>query len=140
MEVTKKKLILIIWFICRKLKQEVQKILEIIKIWLTSLTDGNVRPGEIWRNQSNLKKIINFFRDYSVLLSETRYKAKYGERLKILTSKQMIQRLPIALSRVNACNTSKNLLNEIRETIYSLYWAKEITKKVCNNIMNSIKL
>ena len=43
----KKKLILIIWFICRKLKQEVQKILEIIKIWLKSLTDGNVRPREV---------------------------------------------------------------------------------------------
>ena len=26
------------------------------------------------------------------------------------------------------------------EIIYYLYWAKEITKKVCNNIMNSIKL
>ena len=35
---------------------------------------------------------------------------------------------------------SGNLLNQIRQIIYSLYWAKEITKKVYNNIMNSIKL
>ena len=74
------------------------------------------------------------------MLYEAKYKAKYGERLKILTPKQIIQRLPIALSQVNACNTSENLLNEIRQTTYSSYWAKEITKKVFNNIMNSIKL
>ena len=52
----------------------------------------------------------------------------------------MLQRLPTALAQVKAINTSKNLLNEIRQIIYSLYWAKEITKKVYNNIMNSIKL
>ena len=52
----------------------------------------------------------------------------------------MLQRLPIALARVKAGNTSENLLNEIRQTIYSLYQEKEITKKVYNNIINSIKL
>ena len=49
----------------------------------------------------------------------------------------MLQRLPIALSQVKTGNTSENLLNEI---IYSLYREKEITKKVYNNIMISIKL
>ena len=52
----------------------------------------------------------------------------------------MFQRLPIALAQVKAGNTSENLLNEIRQITYSLHRAKEITKKVCNNIMNSIKL
>ena len=41
----------------------------------------------------------------------------------------MIQRLPIALAQVKADNTSKNLLNEIRQIIYSLYGEKEVTKK-----------
>ena len=50
----------------------------------------------------------------------------------------MTQRLPIALAQVKAGNTSVNLLNEIRQIIYSLYRAKEITKKVYNNIINSI--
>ena len=58
----------------------------------------------------------------------------------MLTPKQMLQRLPIALAQVKAGNTSENLLNEIRKIIYSLYRAKEITKKVYNNIMNSVKL
>ena len=42
--------------------------------------------------------------------------------------------------QVKAGNASENLPNEIRQAIYSLYLAIEITKKVCNNIMNSIKL
>ena len=52
----------------------------------------------------------------------------------------MLQRLPIAFAQVKAGNTSKNLLNEIRQIIYSLYQAKEFTKNVYNNTMNSIKL
>ena len=52
----------------------------------------------------------------------------------------MLQRLPVALAQVKTVNTSKNLLNEIGPIIYSLYRSKEITKKVYNNMMNSIKL
>ena len=52
----------------------------------------------------------------------------------------MLQRSPIALAQSKARNTSKNLLNEIRQIIYSLYWAKEIPKKLYNNIMNSVKI
>ena len=52
----------------------------------------------------------------------------------------MLQRLPVALAQVKAVNASENVLNEIRQIINSLYQAKEITKKVYNNIMNSVKL
>ena len=41
----------------------------------------------------------------------------------------MLQRLLLAFAQVKAGNTSENLLNEIRQIIYSLYQAKEITKK-----------
>ena len=51
----------------------------------------------------------------------------------------MLQRLPIALAQVKAGNNS-GLLNEIRKIVYSLYQSKEITKKVCNNIIKSMKL
>ena len=47
----------------------------------------------------------------------------------------MLQRLPIVLAQVKAGNTS-----EIRQIIYFLYRAKEITRKVYNNIMNSVNL
>ena len=36
----------------------------------------------------------------------------------------MLQRLLVALAQVETCNTSENLLNEIRQIIYSLYRAK----------------
>ena len=78
---------------------------------------------------------LNAFRSGLSLIKSTRWK-----KLKTLTSKKMPQRLPIALAQVKASNISENLLNEIRQTIYSLYRAKEITKKVYNNIMNSIKV
>ena len=44
-----------------------------------------------------------------------------GKGLKILTPKQMLQRLPIAPAQVKARNNSENLLNEIRQIVYSLY-------------------
>ena len=65
---------------------------------------------------------------------------KHGEDLKILIPKEILQRLPVALAQVKEGNTSKYLLNEIRQITYYLYGAKEITKKVYNNIMNSIKV
>ena len=51
----------------------------------------------------------------------------------MLTPKQMVQRLPIALAKVKTGNTSENLLDEIRKTIYSLYRVKELLKK-CTRI------
>ena len=62
------------------------------------------------------------------------------EQIKILTPNQMLKRLPIALAQVKAGNNSESLLNEIRQIVYSLYRSKEITKKVYNNIINSIKV
>ena len=78
--------------------------------------------------------------EYSLIASETKHKAKYGEGLKILTPKEILQRLPIVLAQAKAGDTSENFLNEIRQIIYSLYWSKENTKKVYNNTMNSIKV
>ena len=63
-----------------------------------------------------------------------------GKGLKILTPNEMLKRLPIALAQVKAGNNSESLLNEIRQILYSLYRSKEITKKVYNNIINSIKV
>ena len=46
-------------------------------------------------------------------------------KLKILTHKQMLQRLPIVLARVKVGNNSESLLNEIRQIVYSLYKSKQ---------------
>ena len=80
------------------------------------------------------QKIINLLNDNSKTRSEAIYKSKQnetkGKGLKVLTPKQMLQRLPIALAQVKAGNNSESLLNEIRQIGYSLYQTKQITKKV----------
>ena len=76
------------------------------------------------------------------MILEAKKLAKEQERigLKILSPNKMLKRLPIALAQVKAGNNSERLLNEIRHIVYSLYRSKKITKKVYNNIINSIKV
>ena len=85
---------------------------------------------------------IKFIEDYSSMIIEAKKLAREqeGTGLKILTTNQMLKRLPIALAQVKAGKNSERLLNEIRQIVYSLYRSKEITKKVYNNIINSIKV
>ena len=59
-------------------------------------------------------KAIKFYDDFSLMMSEAKTKTTKGTGLKILTPKQMLQRLPIALAQVKASNNSESLLNEIR--------------------------
>ena len=49
-----------------------------------------------------------------------------GTGLKILTPKQMLQRLPIALAQIKAGNNLESLLNEIRQIVYSSYQSKKV--------------
>ena len=48
--------------------------------------------------------------------------------LKIITPKQMIQRIRIAFTKVKAGSTSENLLSEMCHIIYSLYKQKNLLK------------
>ena len=61
-----------------------------------------------------------------------------GSGLKILTNKQMLNRLPISLAQIQAGKNSKSLKNEIRQILYSLYRSKVLTKTVYNNLIKSI--
>ena len=88
-------------------------------------------------DEKKKKKILNGFKSKIFLTRSTGTGILNTDhsKLKILTPKQMLQRLPTALAQVKAGNNSENLLNEIRQIIYSLYQAKEITKKLYNNLM-----
>ena len=93
------------------------------------------------KNFYNSKEnVVKLYNDYAKIISEAMYKSKHGTGLKILTPKQMLQRLPIAVAQVKTCNNSESLLNEIRQIIYSLYQSKIITKKVHNDMIKSIQL
>ena len=84
------------------------------------------------------------FNNYAKNMYKNIYESKQIAGLKIrliiLTPKQMLQRLAIALAEIQAGNNSESLLNEIRKIVYSLHQSKEITKKVYNNIIKSIKV
>ena len=87
-------------------------------------------------------KVLNAF-DNKIFTIKTKgsgYLESKPFNFKILTPKQILQRLPIALAHIKAGNNSQSLLNEIRQIVDSLYQSKEITKKVYNNILKSIKV
>ena len=89
---------------------------------------NSINSKQIPENK-NPKKIVNIVEkilDFN--------KQQKGKGVKVLTPKQILQRLPIALAQVKAVNTSENLLNGIRQIIYYLYGEKEVTKKVYNKI------
>ena len=62
-----------------------------------------------------MQEIWQFIEDYSsMILKAKRIERQECEGLKILTSNQMLKRLPIALAQIKAGNNSESLLNEIR--------------------------
>ena len=64
--------------------------------------------------------------------------SKKGEGLKILTNKQMLNRLPILLAQIQVGNNLIKLKNETRQILYSLYRSKALTKTVYNKLIKSI--
>ena len=79
------------------------------------VVEGKNKKRNIYRSAYALYEdrelILNAFRS-GIFLIKTQ-----GKGLGILTPKQMLQRLPIALVQVKAGNTSENLLNETRQII-----------------------
>ena len=68
------------------------------------------------------EKVIKLFDWYSTIVSETILKKIQGERIEILTPKQMLhQRLPIALAQVKACIISETSLYQISQIIFFLF-------------------
>ena len=85
------------------------------------------RKKKIWEKKGNTFESVNPLYEGSQLTINA-FKSRIfpikltQERgLKMLTPKQMLQKLPISLSQVKAGNTSENLLNEIRQIIISFY-------------------
>ena len=82
------------------------------------------------------EEVNKYYNDYLKMVHKDAYDWKKSQNI---TSKQLLQRLQIALAQIKAGNISKKLLNRIWQITYSLYQEKEITKKVYNDIMKSIK-
>ena len=50
----------------------------------------------------------------------------------------MLNRLPIALTQLQAGNNSNKLNNEIRQLLYSLYHSKNITEQIYKSLIGII--
>ena len=88
------------------------------------------------------EKIIDAFESkiFSIKSKGAGISSSDHSKLKVLTPKQMLQRLQIPYAQVKAGNNAESLLKEIRQIVYSLYESKQITKKLYNNINKSIQL
>ena len=97
-------------------------------------------PGSISPNQKKMRRYVKNLKDIVDLynLKSGNVTSKKGEGLKILTNKQMVNRLPILLAQIEAGNNSKKLKNDIRQILYSLYRSKVLTKTVYNDLIKSI--
>ena len=137
-----------------KTAQEIEENQEKLKSSLGEITSGNPKHKEGYQLDiidsvksiyDSRQNVIDLFNDNSRIKSESIYKSKQNETeqggtvRKILTPKQLLQRLPIVLAQVKAGNNSENLFSEIRQIVYSLYQSKEITNKVYNNIIKLIQ-
>ena len=104
----------------------------------------NTKPKSEEQKQENeivLENLYNFFEGREKLLDTFESKIfsikskgvgilnLNHSKLKMLTPKQMLQRLQIALAQVKEGNNLENLLKEIKQIVYSLYQSKQITKK-----------
>ena len=122
----------------KEFKEEYDKFMDnivIFEYFKSTKEEGSISP-----NQKKMKiyarDLINIADLYNIKLdSDT---SKSGKGLKILTNKQMLNRLPILLAHIEAGNNSIKLKNEARQILYSLYRSKVLSKTVYNNLIKSI--
>ena len=95
-----------------------KNMVESIKKKLTQMKNivKNVPKDEVSRVAEN-EKVIDIIENILELNIE-----KQSEKgLKIITSNQILSRLPITLAQLKAGNNSEKLKNKIRHILYSLY-------------------
>ena len=81
--------------------------------------DLKFKIKEMYEDEKKIEepdKILKFFEE---ILEFDRQ--QQGQGLKVLTSNQILSRLPISLGQLNAGNNYGKLRNEIRQLLYSLY-------------------
>ena len=86
------------------------------------------------RKNKGLDKILEIVKEILKFNEQN----QQGKGLKILTPNQMLNRLPIALSQLQAGNNSDKLKNEIRQLSYSLYRLKNMAEQIYKNLIGII--
>ena len=84
----------------------------------------------------NQKELLNYRNELKELIKKTFNLS--GSELKKLTPQQIFTHLPILLAQIKAGNNSRELKNEIRQLLYSLYRSKKISKTVYKNLIATV--
>ena len=90
------------------------------------------------KEEKEIEQPDEIVRVVKMILDFNELKQQKGQGLKILTPKQMLNRLPIALAQLQAGNNSNKLKNEIRQLLYSLYCSKNMTEQVYKSLVGII--
>ena len=105
--------------------EHVKELQNIFESNLNEILKGRFKSKQQKSALENIKSLyksqqaVILFNEYSSFASEAKHKVKYDEGLKKLTSKQM--QCTTAIAQVKAGNTSENLLNQVRQIIYSFF-------------------
>ena len=101
---------------------------------LKDLKEKIKKMSEAEKENEDPKSIVNIVEKILKLNKQN----QQGEGLKILTPNQMLNRLPTALSQLQAGNNSDKLKNEIRQLSYSLYRLKNMAEQIYKNLIGII--
>ena len=100
-----------------KNKNKNKKLVIVIK---SGLSDLKSKTKEIFEDEKKIEKPDEILKNFEEIL-EFNKQNQSGKGLKILTTNQMLGRLPIYLAPLKAGNNSEELKDEIRQILYSLY-------------------
>ena len=96
---------------------------------------ANVYKKKKKKTYKSINALHEGLENFDLMLFVSRiFLLKFHLGIEILTPRQMLQRLPIALAQIKAGNSSGILLNQIMQFVYSFHQAEEIIKEVDKNI------
>ena len=114
-------------------KKKNNDLVESIKIRWSNLKDEIEKMSKEEIENEKPDKILEIVEE--ILNFNNKIKKQSGQGFKILTSNQMLSRLPITLTQLKAGNNSEKLKNEIRQLLYSLYRSKKLTKQLYKSLI-----
>ena len=117
-------------------KKKNNDLVESIKIRWSNLKDEIEKMSKEEIENEKPDKILEIVEE--ILNFNNKIKKQSGQGFKILTSNQMLSRLPITLAQLKAGNNSEKLKNEIRQLLYSLYRSKKLTKQLYKSLIDII--
>ena len=110
---------------------------KLVNIFKSGLRDLENEIEVMSKRERKNKKPNNILTVVKNILKFNKH-AQEGKGIKILTPKQMFNRLPIALAQLQAGNNSNKLKNEIRQLLYSLYRSKNMTEQIYKSLIGII--